>query len=137
MIIELLRHFGTISVSNTRRAGMLGLVCLSFIVSSCMTVGQEFPESHVSDIRIGKTTQTEVRNMFGSPWRVGVENGQRTWTYGKYHYQLVGPSEPTANGANDIHTNFADCDITLSTSGNIHMAVRELWYDVYLSRRPG
>jgi len=92
MIIELLRHFGAISLSNIRRAGVLGLVCLSFIASSCMTVGQEFPESHVSDIRIGKTTQAEVQNMFGSPWRVGVENGQRTWTYGKYHYQLIGPA---------------------------------------------
>jgi len=41
-------------------------------------------------------------------------------------------SEPTANGANCVHASFADCDIALSTAGNYHMALRDLWYDIYL-----
>jgi hypothetical protein len=44
----------------------------------------------VSDIRIGETTQEEIRAMFGSPWRTGIEDGMQTWTYGKYRYRLFG-----------------------------------------------
>ena len=29
-------------------------------------------------------------SVFGEPWRVGIEDGQRTWTYGKYRYRLFG-----------------------------------------------
>ncbi len=41
-------------------------------------------------------------------------------------------TEPTANRALDLHADIADCDMVLSTAGNHHMALRELWYDVYL-----
>lgn len=44
-------------------------------------------------------------------------------------------SEPTANNINDLHANISKCDdinIVLSTAGNYHMALRELWYDHYL-----
>jgi hypothetical protein len=41
-------------------------------------------------------------------------------------------SEPTGNTAQDIHASFGDCDIVLSSAGNIHMALRDLWFDVYL-----
>jgi hypothetical protein len=61
-------------------------------LSSCATVGREFPESHVGDIQIGKTTQSDIQTLFGSPWRVGVEDGRRTWTYGRYRYKLFGRS---------------------------------------------
>lgn len=41
-------------------------------------------------------------------------------------------SEPTANRLNDFHGIIGACDIVLSTSGNYHMALRELW-KTYLS----
>ena len=41
-------------------------------------------------IRVGQTTQRQIRTMFGVPWRIGIENGQRTWTYGHYQYSLFG-----------------------------------------------
>jgi hypothetical protein len=41
-------------------------------------------------------------------------------------------TELAGNTANDVHASFADCDIVLSTVGNIHMALRDLWFDVYL-----
>jgi hypothetical protein len=31
--------------------------------------------------------------MFGEPWRTGLEDGQRTWTYGYYKYNLLGASQ--------------------------------------------
>ena len=45
------------------------------------------------EIRIGETTQSEIRSMFGEPWRTGLDDGQRTWTYGRYRYGLF--SEPS------------------------------------------
>lgn len=69
------------------------LVSMAFTLllsSSCANVGREFPTSRVSDIKIGQTTQAEIEQMFGSPWRTGVEDGQQTWTYGKYRYKLFG-----------------------------------------------
>lgn len=59
-------------------------------VTGCANVGHEFPDQRVSELEMGETTQQEVRQMFGEPWRVGYEDGMRTWTYGKYHYTLVG-----------------------------------------------
>jgi outer membrane protein assembly factor BamE (lipoprotein component of BamABCDE complex) len=62
------------------------IVLLVSAVSGCFTVGHDFPVDQVSAIKIGKSTQTDIRSMFGSPWRIGMEDGQRTWTYGKYRY---------------------------------------------------
>lgn len=36
-------------------------------------------------------------------------------------------TEPTANRLNDLHGQISRCDIVLSTAGNYHMALRELW----------
>jgi formylmethanofuran dehydrogenase subunit D len=38
-------------------------------------------------------------------------------------------TEPTANRLNDLHGEIGSCDIVLSTSGNYHMALREMWQD--------
>lgn len=31
--------------------------------------------------------------MFGEPWRTGIEDGKRTWTYAHYRYSLFGPEQ--------------------------------------------
>ncbi len=59
-------------------------------LSACATVGRDFPAAKVYDIQIGKTSQEDIRAMFGPPWRVGIEDGKPTWTYGKYHYSAFG-----------------------------------------------
>lgn len=67
----------------------LTLICMLLLLNSaCATIGKEFSSSQVSLLRIGETSQAQVRSMFGAPWRVGIENGQRTWTYGHYQYSL-------------------------------------------------
>ncbi|WP_305909750.1 outer membrane protein assembly factor BamE [Methylomarinum sp. Ch1-1] len=66
------------------------LLSVLSLVSGCASIGREFPSSQVSVITIGETTQRQIRSMFGAPWRVGIENGQRTWTYGHYQYSLFG-----------------------------------------------
>ena len=41
-------------------------------------------------------------------------------------------TEPTSNRVNDLHGEIKDCDIVLTTGGNYHMALRDLWRDYYL-----
>ncbi len=71
------------------RALLLCLVLAAMSLAGCATMGRDFPSGMVSELQVGKTTQEQVRAMFGRPWRVGVENGQRTWTYATYRYSLV------------------------------------------------
>lgn len=59
---------------------------------ACATAGYDFPSDRAHDIQTGETTKNEIRTIFGSPWRVGLEDGQQTWTYGKYKYKLFGNS---------------------------------------------
>ena len=70
---------------------ILGTILLTLI--SCATVGKEFPVGSVAKIKIGETTLEEIQQMFGQPWRTGIEDGQKTWTYGHYHYAIFGPDK--------------------------------------------
>ena len=68
--------------NNLLRNLLLGLVGIFMLFcASCYTMGRDFPADHVRDIRIGETTQKEIRATFGPPFQVGIEDGQTTWTY--------------------------------------------------------
>ena len=41
-------------------------------------------------------------------------------------------TEPTSNRLWDFHGSIDDCEMVLSTAGNYHMALRDLWFDQYL-----
>jgi hypothetical protein len=61
------------------------LAALSLPVSGCMpSAGRPFPVQKVRQIELNRTTKTEIRQMFGEPWRTGLDDGKRTWTYGEY-----------------------------------------------------
>jgi hypothetical protein len=62
----------------------------ALLLAGCLTVGRPFPVDPVRDIRIGQTTKDDVHRTFGEPWRTGLEDGQRTWTYGHYRYAALG-----------------------------------------------
>lgn len=81
--------------------------------SGCATVGREFPVDRVGEIRMQQTTQEEIRAMFGEPWRVGVEDGRLTWTYGRYRYRLFG--QPSTQ---DLVLRFDDRGIVVSYTFN-------------------
>jgi outer membrane protein assembly factor BamE (lipoprotein component of BamABCDE complex) len=66
------------------------LFAISVLLSACFTVGKSFADYAVPDIRVGKTTENEIRTLFGSPWRTGMDDGDQTWTYGHYRYSLFG-----------------------------------------------
>ena len=71
------------------------MVFLSLTLISCMTVGRKFPVEPVTKIVIDLTTQQDIQRMFGNPWRMGIENGMKTWTYGDYHYSAFGGTTTT------------------------------------------
>lgn len=75
-------------LKNLRLFIIIALFAMSF--AACAKVGRDFPVEMVSSIEIGKTTQTEILNTFGPPWRKGLENGRVTWTYGVYRYTVSG-----------------------------------------------
>jgi len=76
------------------QARVLGLaLAAALLVAGCLTVGREFPTDPIGQIQIGKTTRDDVHRMFGEPWRSGIEDGRRTWTYGHYRYKLFGTTE--------------------------------------------
>jgi outer membrane protein assembly factor BamE (lipoprotein component of BamABCDE complex) len=72
--------------TSARSISSLIIAVLILSITGCFTVGHDFPVDQVSSIKTGKTTQEDIRSMFGSPWRIGMEDGHRTWTYGKYIY---------------------------------------------------
>lgn len=73
-------------------------LCISLLLGTvpltgCFTVGQEFAGSRVPEIKIGHTTRQEITELFGRPWRTGMEDGRTTWTYGIYKYSLFGADD--------------------------------------------
>ena len=62
------------------------------LVAGCFSVGTPFPSDRVAQIHIGATTRDQVRGQFGPPWRTGLEDGEETWTYGRYLYALGAPA---------------------------------------------
>lgn len=81
-----------VMLRNLRLAG-LAMLLTAFV--GCATVGQDFATHNVDQIQVGETTRAEIQSMFGEPWRTGVEDGKRTWTYGKYRWSAFGDAETT------------------------------------------
>jgi outer membrane protein assembly factor BamE (lipoprotein component of BamABCDE complex) len=69
---------------------LLVLTGLLFFASACITLGKDFPVAYVPAIKIGQTSKSEVRKMFGSPWLSGNQDGELAWTYGNYDYSVFG-----------------------------------------------
>ena len=78
-----------------RRLETVVVLGLFLSILACASVGREFAVTSVPRIKIGETTQAEVRTMFGEPWRTGLEDGDRTWTYARYKYALFSSAKTT------------------------------------------
>ena len=73
---------------NTLVLNILLLASLLFI--GCGTTGKNFNESLHKNIVAGTTTHKEIQAMFGSPFKRGVQNGYKTWTYEYNFYNALG-----------------------------------------------
>mgnify|MGYP005843070961 CR=1 FL=1 len=60
------------------------IVLLAFLILGCSTVykiGKEFDPTNISKIKIGVTTQQDIINYFGQPYRKGIANGDEVFYY--------------------------------------------------------
>lgn len=54
---------------------------LALMTAGCATLGRNFDSGITARIQNGVTTQADLRSMLGAPDRVGVDDGDVTWTY--------------------------------------------------------
>ena len=66
------------------------LMATTLTFAGCASVGQDFATHNVDQIRVNETTRSEVQALFGEPWRTGMKDGKRTWTYGTYRWSAFG-----------------------------------------------
>ena len=64
---------------------LLPLVC-GLLLAGCVSAGKDFNVHMVRQLHLNQTTRAQVEQMFGQPWRTGIEDGQQTWSYGFYRY---------------------------------------------------
>ena len=67
---------------------------LSFI--GCASVGKDFDSKKVKNIKNNVTTQLEIIDWFGVPFKEGTENGYTMWTYQIDKWQTLGDVESKA-----------------------------------------
>jgi outer membrane protein assembly factor BamE (lipoprotein component of BamABCDE complex) len=75
-------------IPKTRSA--LLLLAIVSLLTACITIGRAFPSQQIPTLAVGKTTQAEVQNLYGPPFRTGVEDGDPTWTYVNYKLRIFG-----------------------------------------------
>jgi hypothetical protein len=69
------------------------LLVLSMIAVGCGTVGKDFDSSKVKSIKNNVTTQIEILDWFGVPYKEGKENDHTMWTYQLDTWKAVGEGE--------------------------------------------
>ena len=71
------------------------VVIILFLLSlaGCGTVGKNFNSSQVKSIQNNITNQTEIIDIFGLPFKEGIEDGQVMWTYQFDQWNILGPVE--------------------------------------------
>jgi S1-C subfamily serine protease len=69
----------------------ISLLALVFFLSGCSgTLGQNFNSSIVQNIQNNTTTQKEILNGFGPPFKKGMHEGYIMWTYQFDKWELLG-----------------------------------------------
>ena len=71
------------------RTILLSIFILPLVVG-CGTVGKDFDSSKITKIQNNLTTQLEVLDWFGVPYKEGTENKYIMWTYQVDTWQVVG-----------------------------------------------
>ena len=69
--------------------GLVIVVGIFLISNGCGTVGKSFNTSKIESIVNGVTTRSDIKKMFGEPFKVGIQNGQSIWVYEDHHYSII------------------------------------------------
>ena len=66
------------------------LLALCTLMVGCGTVGKDFDSTKVKKIQNNVTTQIEILDWFGVPYKEGKENNHTMWTYQLDSWQAIG-----------------------------------------------
>ena len=69
-----------------------GFISLFFLAACYGTVGNNFDSSQIKSIQSNVTSQEEIFERFGAPFKKGVESDQAMWTYQFDKWNAVGPT---------------------------------------------
>ena len=69
--------------------GIVIAVGIVLMTNGCGTVGKSFNTSKVESIVNGVTTRSDIKKMFGEPFKIGIQNGQPIWVYEEHHYSII------------------------------------------------
>ena len=72
---------------HKHRQTLFLFLCL-LILAGCVSAGKDFNVRMVPQSQLHQTTRAQIEQMFGPPWRTGVEDGKQTWSYGSYKYGM-------------------------------------------------
>ena len=75
------------------RCNSFGILVLFFLIGCYGTVGKNFDSSEVKNIKNNVTSQSEILENFGTPFKEGTENGQTMWTYDFNRWNALGPAQ--------------------------------------------
>jgi len=69
--------------------GLIIFIGIILISNGCGTAGKSFDTSTARTILNGTTTRSEIKKIFGEPFKTEVQNGQPVWTYENHHYSIL------------------------------------------------
>ena len=69
--------------------GIVIVVGIVLISNGCGTAGKSFNISKVESIVNGITTRSDIKKMFGEPFKIGIQNGQPIWVYEDHRYSII------------------------------------------------
>ena len=69
--------------------GLVIVVGIILMSNGCGTVGKSFNTSKVESIVSGITSRSDIKKMFGEPFKIGIQNGQPIWVYEDHHYSII------------------------------------------------
>jgi len=76
-------------INNSHRLNIILFAGL-LLFYGCGTIGENFNESLYKNIVSGTTTHKEIQLMFGPPFKKGIQNGDKVWTYEYNTYNSLG-----------------------------------------------
>lgn len=73
-----------------KRWNRFAALLLACLLAACGTVGRDFDPALAESVQNGKTTKQDVRSMFGTPFKTGIQNGDEVWVYERNVYTAIG-----------------------------------------------
>jgi len=70
--------------------GIIILIGTILLPGGCGTAGKSFDTSKVENIVNGTSTRSDIKKIFGEPFKIGIQNGQPVWVYEDHHYSIIG-----------------------------------------------